>query len=123
MENRQIVQAIALASAALALAGCGSAPSEPITATALDGLTQEARFTRCDADLTRFRNLGVWIAGGEAPIVDKPAWNELSEAEQSQIITTAACLGLEGGAGERIVTIKADKFSEVLATRRVIIKP
>ena len=123
MENRQLSQIVAAATLALALPGCGTAPSEPITATALDGLTQEARFTRCNADLTRFRELGVWVAGGEAPLVNKPAWQQLTEAEQAQLITTAACLGLAGEAGERIVTVTADQMSEVLATRRVTIAP
>ncbi|MFO6447839.1 hypothetical protein ACLBKU_11895 [Erythrobacter sp. NE805] len=112
-----------IALAATTLAGCSGGSDEPITGTPLDGMTQKARTTRCFADYERLRDLGVWAHGGAVPGVNEAAWQQLTEAEQTNLITTAACIGLGGKAGTRIVTVQEAGGVRDLATRRVVIAP
>ncbi len=114
--------------AALCLASCSSSATNPETNTTstvppltgqLGALAQQARFQACSARLGHFRDLKVWIHGGAKPGVARSAWDQLTDAEKSEIFDIAACVGSGGQVTETMVTVAQEGNGPDIETRRV----
>lgn len=91
----------------------GLSPSAPQASPAQEGapvaaLTPEQRVEACLERVTFYKDMGVWSAGGEKPLVHRSAWNELSSKEQDEIFQIGGCLASSGEPREVIVTVVDD---------------
>lgn len=115
------------AAAAISLPSCGgSTPdttptnaSAPRLSGSLDADRQQARNTACVARMEHYQQLGVWKHGGARPGVDRAAWEQLTDAERSEVFDIAACIIEAGQTGERMVTVSEEGNGPEIETRRV----
>lgn len=113
--------------AAATLASCGGSTSDPTATNAtaprlngqLDADRQQARNAACMARMEHYQQLGVWKHGGARPGVDRSAWEQLTDAEKSEVFDVAACIVSAGQSGERMVTVSEEGSGPEIETRRV----
>lgn len=118
----------ALASAAaVCLASCSGGNSDPTATNAtaprltgtLDEAAQGARFQACMARLGHYRNMRVWVHGGAKPGVARSGWDQLTDAEKSEVFDIGGCISTGGQLGEVMVTVAEEGDGLEIGTRRV----
>lgn len=117
---------VAIAAAA-SLASCGGSTSDPSATNAtaprlqgeLDMDWQGARYQACMKRMEHYQKLGVWKHGGARPGVARAAWDQLTDAEKSEVFDVAGCITAGGQLGERMVTVSEEGNGPEIETRRV----
>lgn len=80
---------------------------------------QQSRLEGCTARQSHYKSIGVWKSGGVKPIVDREAWNAMSDAARDEIFEIAACLASSGKKGPQEITVGAEDFDGPVETRTV----
>ena len=85
----------------------------------LDQAAQSARFQACMARLGHYRNTRVWVHGGAKPGVVRRGWDQLTDAEKSEVFDIAGCISTGGQVSEIMVTVAEEGNGPEIETRRV----
>ena len=76
--------------------------------------------TACGERLMHYRDMGVIVAGGAVPLVDRRAWDMLKPKERAEIFDIGACMASAGRVEEKFVTVKsADLGNPEIETLRI----
>lgn len=116
--------------ASLALTCCGSssdsqssdktASATPHMGIPIDPQWQQTQLQACMKRMDHYQQAGVWKHGGAAPGVDRAAWNNLSDAEKTEVFQIAACIGAAGIMQQMTVTVSEEGKGPEIETRTLV---